>query len=368
MTVKFLDLRAINAFLEQELAIAIRRVVSSGHYVLGPEVEAFEAEWAAYVGAAHCVSVGNGLDALTLSLRAVGVGPGDEVIVPAHTFTATWLAVAAVGATPIAAEVDEATYNLTAETFSAAITSRTRAVIPVHLYGQPVDSSAIGAVADKYGITVVEDAAQAHGAQLDGVKVGGHGRIACWSFYPGKNLGALGDAGAITTDDAELAKTLRLLRNYGSARKYVHEQAGVNSRCDEIQAAILRVKLSFLHDWNTRRSVIAQFYSAALEGVVGTPFVPTAAQPSWHLYVVRSALRDELAIALQERGIETLIHYPTPPHLQKAFVNVSGTKYFAITEALTKEVLSLPIGPHINEAAAAEVVSAVKVVMGGLRT
>ena len=347
MTVRFLDVRAIHASIAAELAEAVQRVVASGWYVLGPEVEAFEAEWATYVGAAHCVSVGNGLDALTLTLRALGIGAGDEVVVPSHTFVATWLAVAACGATPVPAEVDERTFNLV----SYGVGERTRAVLPVHLYGQPTEVPDLG-------LPVVDDAAQAHGARWDGIRVGGHGRTACWSFYPGKNLGALGDGGAVTTDDAALATAVRLLRNYGSARKYVHEQAGVNSRLDELQAAALRVKLRHLDAWNARRRAIAARYTEALRDTVLVPAVAPAADPVWHLYVIRVPDRDALAARLAERGIETLVHYPTPPHLQAAFAGTYGPQ--PIAETLAREVLSLPIGPHLDDAAVDEVIAAVR--------
>lgn len=346
--IRFLDLRACHAPIEAELSAAVQRVVASGWFVLGPEVEAFEAEWAGYVGARHCVSVGNGLDALTLTLRAHGIGAGDEVVVPSHTFVATWLAVAACGATPVPAEVDEKTYNLT----SYGVTPRTRAVLPVHLYGQP---TAVPAAASL--VHVVEDAAQAHGAALHGTRAGGGGATACWSFYPGKNLGALGDGGAVTTSDDALARTLRLLRNYGSERKYVHEQAGVNSRLDEIQAAVLRVKLRHLDAWNARRASIAARYTAELAGAVETPYVPSGVEPSWHLYVIRSADRDGLAARLRERGVETLIHYPTPPHRQAAFASEVS---LPIAERLAAEVLSLPMGPHLSDADVDAVIAAVR--------
>ncbi|HEU0132124.1 MAG TPA: DegT/DnrJ/EryC1/StrS family aminotransferase [Mycobacteriales bacterium] len=344
--IRFLDLRAVHEAIADELAAAVQRVVASGWYILGPEVEAFEAEWAAYVGARHCVSVGNGLDALTLTLRAFGVGAGDEVVVPSHTFVATWLAVAATGATPVPAEVDPETFNLR----SYEVGERTRAVIPVHLYGQP----ARYADAD---VPVVEDAAQAHGARLDGVRVGGHGVTACWSFYPGKNLGALGDGGAVTTDDPAVAQSLRLLRNYGSSRKYVHEQAGVNSRLDDVQAAALRVKLRHLDAWNARRAEIAARYTEALRDVVATPAVEPGSEPVWHLYVVRSPDRDGLAARLAERGVETLIHYPTPPHQQAAFATGAS---LPVAERLAAEVLSLPMGPHLSDADVDAVIAAVR--------
>lgn len=346
--IRFLDLRACHAPIEAELVEATTRVVRSGWFVLGPEVEAFEAEWAAYVGAPHCVSVGNGLDALTLTLRALGIGAGDEVVVPSHTFVATWLAVAACGATPVPAEVDERTYNLT----SYGVTPRTRAVLPVHLYGQPTVVPRAASL-----VHVIEDAAQAHGAARDGVRVGG-GATACWSFYPGKNLGALGDAGAVTTSDPALAHRLRLLRNYGSTTKYVHEEAGVNSRLDEIQAAVLRVKLRHLDAWNARRAAIAARYSAALAGAVETPYVPPGVEPSWHLYVVRSPDRDGLAARLRERGVETLIHYPTPPHRQAAFAGSAAS--LPVAERLAAEVLSLPMGPHLSDADVDAVIAAVR--------
>jgi dTDP-4-amino-4,6-dideoxygalactose transaminase len=344
--IRFLDVGATHATIAGELSAAVERVVRSGWYVLGPEVEAFEAEWAAYVGAAHCVSVGNGLDALTLTLRALGVGVGDEVVVPSHTFVATWLAVAAAGATPVPAEVDPKTYNLVSVPESA------RVVLPVHLYGQPT--------LVQTGALVVEDAAQAHGARLGGVRVGGHGRTACWSFYPGKNLGALGDGGAVTTDDPDLARTLRLLRNYGSERKYVHEQAGVNSRLDEVQAVALRVKLGHLDEWNARRAHIAKRYTADLAEIVGVPYVRPDAEPSWHLYVIRSDDRDGLAQRLAERGVETLVHYPTPPHRQAAFAAAYAGVALPVADALAAEVLSLPIGPHLSDADVDAVVAAVR--------
>ena len=347
--IRFLDLRAIHDTIADELTEATTRVVRSGWYVLGPEVEAFEAEWAAYCGAPHCVSVGNGLDALTLTLRAYGIGAGDEVVVPSHTFVATWLAVAATGATPVPAEVDPETYNLT----SYRVTPRTRAVLPVHLYGQPTRVPVAASL-----VHVVEDAAQAHGATRDGVRVGGDGATACWSFYPGKNLGALGDAGAVTTSDSALAHQLRLLRNYGSSRKYVHEEAGVNSRLDEMQAAVLRVKLRHLDAWNARRATIAAAYTAALSDVVATPSVPAGVVPSWHLYVVRSPDRDGLASRLKERGVETLVHYPTACHKQAAFAGSAVS--LPIAERLAAEVLSLPMGPHLSDADVEAVDAAVR--------
>ena len=264
MKVPFLDLRAAYLELKPEIDAAIARVLDSGWYILGPEVEAFEAEWAEYCGASHAVGVGNGMDALTLALRALQIGPGDEVIVPSNTYIATWLAVSAVGATPVPVEPDLATYNIDPALIPAAITPRTKALLPVHLYGQPADLDPILAIARQHNLAVVEDAAQAHGARYKGCRIGAHGDVVCWSFYPGKNLGALGDAGAVTTNRADLADRIRVLRNYGSREKYVNELQGVNSRIDPIQAAVLRVKLKVLDEWNARRCRIAALYSQEL--------------------------------------------------------------------------------------------------------
>ena len=270
-------------------------MLESGWYILGPEVEAFESEWAAYCDAKHAVGLANGLDALTLALRALDIGPGDEVIVPSNTYIATWLAVTGVGATPVPVEPDVATHNIDPARIEAAITSRTRALLPVHLYGQPADMDPILDIASRHGLRVIEDAAQAHGARYKGKRIGAHGDIVCWSFYPGKNLGALGDAGAITTNDTALAERVALLRNYGSRQKYVNEEAGVNSRLDPIQAAVLRVKLGVLDEWTERRRAVASAYTKGLaESGLILPHVPDWAEPAWHLYVVRTSDRDAL--------------------------------------------------------------------------
>ena len=351
MRVPFLDVRAASAELAGPLAAAVGGVVESGWYVLGAETERFEAEWAAYTGAAHAIGVGTGLDALYLALRAVGVGPGDEVVVPSNTFVATWLAVTYAGARPVPVEPVEATYNLDPALVGAAITPRTKAVVPVHLYGQPAD---VRGLLD-LGLPVVEDAAQAHGARPVGL-----GTVAAWSFYPGKNLGALGDGGAVTTSDPEIAERVRLLRNYGSREKYRHEVAGINSRLDEIQSAALSVKLAVLDEWNARRRVVAELYLAELAGLPLTlPSWPSWSEPVWHLFVVRSPRRDELAAHLRERGVETLVHYPVPPHLQPAYTGLA-TGPLPLAEAMAREVLSLPIGPHLPLTDAAWVAEAVR--------
>lgn len=349
-TIPFLDLGAAYREIKPEIDRAVQRVLESGWYILGPEVDAFEAEWAEYCGAAHAVGLANGLDALILALRALDVGPGDEVIVPSNTYIATWLAVSAVGARPVPVEPDPATHNLNPSLITAALTDRTKAILPVHLYGQPADLDPILMLARAHGIAVVEDAAQAHGAQYKGRKIGAHGDIVCWSFYPGKNLGALGDAGAITTNNADLADRIRMLRNYGSREKYVNEVQGVNSRLDPIQAAVLRVKLAHLHNWSERRQAIAALY---LEGLARTdlilPHVPDWANPAWHLFVIRSADRDSVQARLTKAGIGSLIHYPIAPHMQAAYSEMGlAADTLPVARKLAAEVLSLPIGPQLS--------------------
>jgi dTDP-4-amino-4,6-dideoxygalactose transaminase len=328
----------------------VLRVLNSGWYILGSEVEAFENEWAAYCGASHAIGVANGLDALVLALKAIGLGPGDEVIVPSHTFVATWLAVSAVGARPVPVEPDPATFNIDPSRIEAAITERTRAIIPVHLYGQPADLDPIISLASQRGLYVVEDAAQAHGARYRGKRLGAHGNIVCWSFYPGKNLGAVGDAGAITTDSDELAQRIRMRRNYGSQTKYVHDIEGTNSRLDPIQAAVLRVKLRYLDEWNERRRSLARQYTDKLSGSdLILPTVADYAEHVWHLFVVRSLCRDDLMKTLDTAGIRSQIHYPIPPHLQRAYSGLGiRPEDLPIATTLADQVLSLPIGPQTD--------------------
>ena len=362
MTVHFLDLKAAYLELQPEIDTAIKRVLNSGWYILGEEVDAFEQEYATYCEAKHCVGVANGLDALHLALLALGVGAGDEVIVPSNTYIATWLAVSQCGATPIPVEPDAATYNIDPARIEAAITPRTKVILPVHLYGQPADMSPILAIARKHGLKVLEDGAQAHGARYKGRRIGAHGDVVAWSFYPGKNLGAYGDGGAITTEDAEIAERIRVLRNYGSRVKYVNEMRGFNSRLDPIQAAALRVKLKLLDTWNARRAEIASRYQTGLANVGLTlPFVPEWAEPAWHLYVVQRTQRDALQKKLGEAGVGTLIHYPIPPHLQQAYAAAGYVKgQFPLAEQIANQCLSLPMGPHLNEACASSVIAALK--------
>ncbi|HLM01516.1 MAG TPA: DegT/DnrJ/EryC1/StrS family aminotransferase, partial [Pyrinomonadaceae bacterium] len=321
MKVPFLDLKAVYSEIKDELDEAYARVMSSGWYILGAEVEAFENEFAAYCGAKHCIGVANGLDALHLVLRGYGIGEGDEVIVPANTYIATWLAVSYAGATPVAVEPDIETYNLDPRKIEAAITPRTRAIMPVHLYGQPAAMDALNEIARKHHLKVIEDAAQAQGARYKNRPTGSLSDAAGFSFYPGKNLGAFGDAGAVVTSDDELADAVRLLRNYGSRVKYHNEVKGFNSRLDPLQAAFLSVKLRHLDDWNARRRKIARKYIEALSDCskIVLPVLEEEAESVWHLFVVRCAERERLQNFLKERGVETLIHYPVPPHLSEAY-------------------------------------------------
>lgn len=360
MTVPFLDLEGGYAELRREIAAAVARVLASARYIGGPEVDRFEEAFARYCEASHCVGVGSGLDALHLILRAWGIGPGDEVLVPSNTFIATWLAVSAVGATPIPVEPDPSTHNLDPARLEAAITPRSRALLVTHLYGQPADLDPILALARARNLKVAEDAAQAHGARYNGRRIGAHSHAAAWSFYPAKNLGAMGDGGAVTTDDPELAQTIRILANYGSAKKHLHTLKGVNSRLDPIQAAILGVKLDHLDIWNARRSDIAAHYSARLAGSsLALPSVPHWAVPAWHLYVVQSDQRDRLQAKLAEAGIGTQIHYPVAPHRQDAYRDLAlPAGSCPVAERLAERVLSLPIGPHMTLAQADSVIDA----------
>lgn len=362
MTVPFLDLRAPYFELKHDIDTAVARVLASGYFILGPEVEAFETEFAAYCDASHAIGVANGLDALQLALRALGIGVGDEVIVPSNTYIATWLAVSQVGATPVPVEPDAATFNLDPAKVRAALTSRTKAILPVHLYGQPADLDPLLALAREHGLKVLEDAAQAHGARYRGRRIGAHADAVAWSFYPGKNLGALGDGGAVTTNDPVVADRLRVLRNYGSREKYVNEVQGFNSRLDPLQAAVLRVKLQHLDAWNRRRAAVAERYREGLAGTgVQLPVVAVGVEPVWHLFVVQTRDRDALQRHLAEAGIGTLIHYPIAPHAQGAYAEFNArAAEFPLATRMAAEVLSLPIGPHLPDEHVERVCAAVR--------
>ena len=360
MNIPFLDLKAAYLELQPEIDSAIKRVLDSGWYILGEEVDTFEQEYATYCEAKHCVGVANGLDALHLALLALGVNAGDEVIVPSNTYIATWLAVSQCGATPIPVEPHAATYNIDPTRIEAAITPRTKVILPVHLYGQSADMDPIVAIARKHGLKVLEDGAQAHGARYKGKRLGAHGDAVAWSFYPGKNLGAYGDGGAITTNNTKIDERIRVLRNYGSRVKYVNDMRGFNSRLDTLQAAVLRVKLQHLDRWNeTRRKIAAQYLTGLSSFGLTLPFVPDWAEPVWHLFVVGSEAREQFQQQLTQAGIGTLIHYPIPPHLQGAYADLGLDKgTLPIAEQIHEEVLSLPMFPSMTRGQTNQVIAA----------
>lgn len=389
--VPFLNLKAINDRYRAAFREALERVMDSGWVLLGHQTEAFEQAFAAYCGVKHCISVGNGLDALQLALRGWEIGHGDEVIVPSHTYIATWLAVSYTGARPVPVEPKAGSYDIDPAQVEAAITSRTKAILAVHLYGWPADIIALREVASRHGVQLLEDAAQAHGAMLDGKRCGNLGDAAGFSFYPGKNLGALGDAGAVTTNDDQLARRVRMLRNYGSEKKYVHDLRGFNSRMDELQAAFLLEKLQVLDEDNRRRRAIAHRYCQALAGLPDLRLPPldegegimSADPPSgfkpvvsrgalsapgrdgiksaWHLFVVRHRQRDVLAHKLAQQGVHTLIHYPTPVHHQKAYQDDPVSQLnLPLAEQYARELLSLPMDPTMSDGQVQQVIDATR--------
>lgn len=361
MNVPFLDLKSTYLELQTEIDEAVQRVLQSGSYIGGVEVESFENAFADFCGARHVVGVANGLDALKLALLALDVGPGDEVIVPSHTFIATWLAVSQCGATPVPVEPTEGGYNIDPHRVANHITPRTKGIIPVHLYGEPADLAPLIDIANRHGLFVLEDAAQAHGAVYRGRRIGSHGHAVAWSFYPGKNLGAFGDGGALSTNDETLANRVRMLGNYGSRTKYINDAIGYNSRLDPIQAAVLSAKLPRIDEWNARRSAIAERYSQAFASLLATPAIPQEHQGhAWHLYVIRHPKRDQLQQQLSGAGITTLIHYPRPPHLQEAYASLGfGPSSFSVAEQYAATLLSLPIGPHLTPIQVDHVIDAV---------
>jgi dTDP-4-amino-4,6-dideoxygalactose transaminase len=351
MQVPFLSFTGQHQAIREDVLAAIAKVYDSQWYVLGESVQQFEQQYAAFCHTNHCVGLANGLDALHLALEALGVGAGDEVIVPSNTYIATWLAISFVGATPVPVEPNQSTYNMDPALLEAAITPRTRAIMPVHLYGQACEMQAIMDVAKRHNLYVVEDNAQSQGASYRGGTTGSFGDVNATSFYPGKNLGALGDAGAVTTNDAELAKKVRTLRNYGSQKKYYNEVIGHNSRLDELQAAVLSVKLPKLMDWTRQRQEVAALYDEQLAGIADLqlPVVAPDATHVYHLYVVRTSQRDALQQYLTEKGVGTLIHYPVPPHLQEAYRSMNFKKGdFPIAEELATTCLSLPMFPGMT--------------------
>jgi dTDP-3-amino-3,4,6-trideoxy-alpha-D-glucose transaminase len=368
--IPYVDLGAVHAEIGSELDAAVSRVSRSGWYLLGPELEAFEREFAAYCGVAHCVGVGSGMSAIELALRAIGVGPGDDVLVPAYTWVATWLAVSAVGARPVPVDVEESTYNIDVDAARATVTERTAAIVPVHLRGEPADMGAIEELARAHGLAVIEDSAQAHGARYRGRRAGALGRAAAFSFYPAKNLGAFGDGGAVTTDDADLAAEVRLLRNYGMRTRYEVEVAGVNSRLAELQAAVLRVKLGHLDAWNRTRRSLAGSYAEALAGLEGLelPEARDDTEAVWHLFVAGHSRRDACREALAAAGIETLIHYPVLPHVSGAYRDAGiPPGSLPVAERLAARAFSLPLQPQMDPAVVGRVAEALRAVIGSQR-
>tara|TARA_Y100001970_G_scaffold86868_3_gene109623 strand:- start:6890 stop:7987 length:1098 start_codon:yes stop_codon:yes gene_type:complete len=349
MKVPFLDLHASYLELKDELDEALLSFLQYGQYIGGSKLTSFESSYANFVGAKSCVGIANGLEAIELSLKALGIKDGDEVIVPSHTFIATWLAVSNCGAIPVPVEPDVSSYSIDIDKIQNAITNKTKAIIPVHLYGQPVDLDPIIQLAKSNGIYVIEDAAQAHGAFYKKKRIGSHGDVVAWSFYPGKNLGAYGDGGAITTNNVDLAEKIRVLGNYGSKEKYVNNVIGYNSRLDPLQATILDVKLRRLDEWNYRRREIAAKYLKELRGLdLLLPDRFDLDNGAWHLFPVRSLERDKLMNFLKLKQIDTIIHYPIPPHKQKAYASYFKGIKFKLAEELSSQLLSLPIGPHLS--------------------
>lgn len=361
--IPFLDLKYEYEFLKKEIDETVLNVLSKGNYILGDEVKAFENEFANYCDSKYSVGVSNGLDALTLTLLAFGIGKGDEVIVPSFTFIATWLAVTNVGAKVVPVEINSNIFNIDASQIEKKITEKTKAIIPVHLFGQAVDYDSIKLIAEKYNLIVIEDAAQAHGATYKNKKIGSLGDAACFSFYPVKNLGAYGDGGAVVSNDKTLIDKIDALRNYGSKQKYIHDYIGYNCRLDEIQAAILRIKLKYLDDWNEKRRAIANSYLNELEDCehIILPEVSSSNEHVWHQFVIKSNKRDDLQKYLYENGIQTMIHYPVPPFQQKAYADyeICGND-FQVASRIANEVLSLPIGMHLEEKQIKEIIDVLK--------
>jgi dTDP-4-amino-4,6-dideoxygalactose transaminase len=359
-TVPFVDLKAQYAGLRGEMTAAVLSTLETAYFVGGPVLRRFEEEFAAFVGARFCVGVANGTDAITLAAKAAGLGPGDEVLVPANSFFASAEAISNAGATPVFVDVDPGNFHMDLNQAAKSITARTKAILPVHLYGRAMDLKPFEALAQAHNLILIEDCAQAHGASIAGSTVGSSGRLTCYSFYPGKNLGAYGDGGAVTTSDVDLMKRLRILRDHGSPAKYEHSVVGLNSRLDSLQAAVLSVKLPHLHRWNAARREHAKKLAAALEGSpIIPPAIPEGNQHVFHLFVVRCSRRDELRHFLEEKGIQTGIHYPVPLHLTGAYQRLGAPARgsMPVTEALASEILSLPMYAELSDEQIAHVIA-----------
>jgi dTDP-4-amino-4,6-dideoxygalactose transaminase len=359
--IPFVDLRSEQHEIQHEISEAIARVFESGRFVLGDEVASFETEFSSYVGAEYGIGVNSGSDALFLALKALGIDENSEVITVSHTFVSTVDSIVRCGATPVFVDVEPDTYCIDTAKIEERITDRTKAILPVHLYGHPADLDEVLKIATQYDLSVVEDACQAHGAEYKGKKVGSFGDVACFSFYPVKNLGACGDSGIVTTNESSLAERIKLLRNYGQSKKYHHDLVGVNSRLDELQAAILRVKLSRLDEWNEKRRRLAELYKEVLKNTdVVLPSEKTYAKHVYHLFVIRLAERDKCQRLLQKKGIQTLIHYPIPVHKQKAYTEFENAKDLSDTEAICNEILSLPLYPSLTDEEVTHIAGATK--------
>lgn len=349
MNIPLVDLGAQHRAIADELDEAMLRVVRRSAFVLGQELEAFESEFAAYCGVSHCVGVASGTEALYLALKACGVGLGDEVVTVSHTFFATAMAIAWAGAIPVFVDIDPETYTMDVEQAAQAVTSRTKAILPVHLYGQCADMAPLRRLAQTHRLRIIEDACQAHGATYNGRRAGSLGDVGCFSFYPSKNLGGYGDGGAVVTNDAEIAARLRLLRNFGQKERFRHEQMGYNSRLDELQAAILRVKLRYLEAWNAQRSELAERYRQTLDRRYIAPSVRPGDGHVYHLFVIRTSRRDDLQAHLLRHGVQTSVHYPLPVHAQPAFRQLPHRCHdLPVSERIAREVLSLPMFPMMT--------------------
>jgi len=349
IAIPFVHLKREYTQVNEEVTLAMQRVIQSGWFILGEELEGFEKEFSKYIGATYGVGVNSGSDALFLAVKALGIGEGDEVITVSHTFISTVDAVVRNGAKPVFVDIDPDTYCIDVSKIEQAITDKTKAILPVHLYGHPANMDPIMEIAQKHKLCVIEDACQAHGAEYKGNKAGSIGAVGCFSFYPAKNLGAYGDGGIVVTNDEKLAEKLRMMRNYGQPKKYYHDFVGVNSRLDEIQAAILRVKLKHLDEWNERRGKIAKLYNKFFEDSdVVAPVEKEYANHIYHLYVIRHKDRDKLQQYLLKNGIQTQVHYPIPVHKQKAYLDSGGDAQLPVTEKMCGEILSLPIYPSLK--------------------
>jgi len=347
--IPFLDLKSTYLELKDEIDSAINRVLLSGIYIGGDSVLDFEREWSDYCSSSYSVGVASGLDALCLALQSLNIGIGDEVIVPSHTFIASWLAITRVGARPVPVDVNENDYNIDTSKIEEAISSKTKAILVVHLYGQPCNLEDITCIAKVYDLFVIEDAAQSHGAYYRDARIGSHSDIVCWSFYPGKNLGAFGDAGGITTNSLNIYNNIKSLQNYGSAEKYIHTKLGYNSRLDPLQAAILSCKLRSLNAWNEKRELIASIYSKNITNkYIVTPYVHKQISSAWHLYVIRVESRSHFQEYMRNNGIETMIHYPIPPYRQKAYQSEYANVDYPVTSYISERIVSLPIFPHLS--------------------